>query len=530
MKNRSLLRINSCFPWTFVLLFLLLLFQSTDAQVLYQRKSVSHLNVVWLATPSAREVPPKVVEKMLREVRDALTMERFDDNPLPEPLIRRFVDEANRQGDLTMDQIASLMREHLVPPLKKLLEETAPLRARELITEAHRQEFLTTKAKEWGITEEQLERVMNSAFIYLPVLTKYSLEKGKDSDRWTAKMEGGVIWFKVIISESSSQIVERAVLTTFSMGYGNKDFAVENCAMNFARNLQVATRDLEEFQLVGQIYEVQGGDISFNLGRKEGLGYDEPMLVGEWEDLGEGKIRFVRDGWARVTRVADNRTSPSLYSHARAIKKGSWGPGMMVKEYPRLRIDVALKPTLASFKQEASIYYDEFTGFIPSFDIDAHYNVSPLFGLGSFFLVGLNLSIPPDLFYDPELSSSLWGFHFGYFKRYYLRQLGVNWEVKYGWRWFEIKEEETLWENRLSGGEVALGLDWAFSPDFNLGVQGGYKLYNPSTKWQSVSWYHFTSPSEIDLGGLKFGIYLHWSPPALPFDPFGLLRGALVGQ
>ncbi|MFN3820821.1 MAG: hypothetical protein ACK4OO_00685 [bacterium] len=524
-----------------VTLFSLISGEFLWSQVSYERKSVSHFNVVWLATPSAREIDKDDVSKLLKEIRQFLAMERFDDNPLPPDLIDQFVQEANKRSNLTLDQIASLMNIYIVPSIQKILEETAPVRARELVPEEQRQGFLATKAKEWGLTIEQLEKVMNSAYLYLPVLTKFSLKKAQQEDRWYVEMEGGVIWFRVVTSSEPPKLVQRAVLTTESMGYGKKGYAVENCAVNFARNLQIATRKLPEFSLIGQVYEVHGDKVAFNLGRKEGLGYDEPVWIGEWEEQSGGKINFKKDGWARITQVADNRQNPTLFSNAQAIKRGSWGVGMMVMECPQLPIDVSLKPMLTSFKQKElrrswwwEISWNEEDAFIFSFDLDGQYNIAPLFGRQSFLLLGFNLSFPPNDtvgISGEDVTASLWGIHLGYFKRYYFHQLGVNWETKYGWRWYGVSASgEQLLTLTLRGWEGNIGVDWAFSPSFNFGGRLGFRSYPPSRDWRWSNGDIYALGPEVDLSGVQFGVYLHWSPPALPFDPWGLFRGALLGD
>jgi hypothetical protein len=143
----------------------------------YERKSISYLNAVWLSTPDAREISQQQVNFLLNAIKAEVEMERFDFNPLPKELITDFVDAANDKSYLSVDGIAKLMQVKLMPVIKSILEGAMDERAGELVSEKGRQTFMATKAKELGITLDEIEKVMNSAYIYLPILTKFEHKK-----------------------------------------------------------------------------------------------------------------------------------------------------------------------------------------------------------------------------------------------------------------------------------------------------------------------------------------------------------------
>jgi hypothetical protein len=536
------------------------------SQVRYERKSISFVNALWLASDEARAVKGEDVSKILRNVQAQIELPRFDFNPLPQVLITDFAATANAQPSLSVDDLATLMQEKLVPPILEIVKGALPARAGELVSEEKKQLFLATKAKELGVTLEEIEKVMNSAYIYVPVLTKFSVVKEKDVDRWTCKMSGGIIWFYIDLSSGTPQVVLRIKHSTESMGYGSEAFSVESASMNFARNLQIATRSLPEFTLSAQVVEVSEDQISFNLGLKEGIGLDDPVWVGEMVSSGGEPPKFQKDGWARVRSVADNRSNSNERSTAFAIKRGDWSPGMSVIEHPRLGIDIAFKPGLFQFKSSDGyiplfgdyIHVKEpFDGMAVGMDLDAQINIAGLTRKnGTYIIVGGHILLPPAEYEDgsgrfTDLTTSLptvWGAHVGFFKRAYMRQLAFSYELKMGMKFYSVKQEFRYgdWfngytdytltiDNNTFGGEAAVDLEWASSPDLNFGARLGYRLYPVSDVWTytlkpgesgdlTESGYPFP---EIDHSGLTIGIYVHYTPPSLGFDPASMLQGAL---
>ena len=492
-------------------------------------------------------------------------MERFDFNPLPKELITDFVDAANDKSHLSVDDIANLMQAKLMPAIKSILEGAMDERAGELVSEESRQTFMATKAKELGITLDEIEKVMNSAYIYLPILTKFEHKKAKGKDNFDMTLEGGIIWFHLDVSGSEPKINLRLSQTTLSRGFGSEDFSFENAVENFARNLEVATRSIPEFKLQSTIAEVDGGDISFGLGVKEGIKMDDCFLVGEWIDYG-GSIEFEHSGWVRVGTVGKNIRSKTNRSSGWAVKRGSWARGMSVVEHPRLRIDIGIKPMLYFMEVSKGlipipigggdiIIEEDFSDPAIGVDIDAHFNISRFTGLRqSFFLVGGNVATMPglefkatDLLYT-QLSTTppfVWGFHGGFLKKWYVGQLAFTGAVKAGARYFTVEQDFTFGaldytytiQNNAFGVQFEVGLDWAATPDVNFGILGGFRGFADTETWTlainpevaTVTVWDEDFP-EVNHSGAIFGFYIHYTPPQLPFDPIGFIQGSLLDK
>lgn len=514
----------------------------------YERKSISYINALWVATPQARNVERAQIGYMLATVKEYIEMERFDYNALPEALIKNFVNAANAHETLTINGIADLMQSELAPVIIEILEQAVPERGEELVSEEMERRASVIKQKTSGITIEEIIKVMNAAYIYLPVLTGY-LEQVKDG-KYTYTIEGGIIWFHLGFHGETPFVKLRAAKTTKSLGFGSKEHAYQSAVRNFARNLKVATQEIEEFKLQAPIAEIEGDNITFKLGKKEGLGIDDCFYVGEWVQDAEANVAFDNLGWVRVGKVADNSKDKIAKSSAWAVKKDVWGVGMAVVEHPRLGIDIAVKPGFFATKvSDGSIRYVNDTKATESMafgmDIDAQYNLGRATGIRQlFFLIGGHISFPSVEFDENSFGSPqpfTWGLHGGIFKRMYLYgQHAITFEAIGGLRYFSVSttnqytNETWILNNNTGGGQINVGYDYAMSANTNFGFTAGMKFYGKSAVWtaaDSDGKEYILDPTypfpEIDLSGVTFGLYLHYSPPALSFDPIDMVKGMM---
>ena len=391
---------------------------------------------------------------------------------------------------------------------------------------------------------------MNAAYIYFPVLTGYK-EKVKD-DNYTYTVEGGIIWFHLGFREETPFIELKVSRTTTSMGFGSKKHAYKSAVRNFARNLKVATQDIEEFKLQAQIAEVDGNDITFKLGRKEGIRVDDCFYIGEWIQDYKANITFDKTGWVRIGTVADNSEDKNAKSSAYTIKSGDLGVGMTVVEHPRLGIDIAIKPGFFATKvSDGSIRYindtKETESLALGMDLDAQYNLAPATRIRQFFfLIGGHVSFPSVEFDESSFDSPqplTWGLHAGILKRIYISgQHALTFQATGGLRFFSVSttvenwitEETWILSNNTGGGQISLGYEFARSANVNMGFSAGMKFYAKSNVWTATdsdgNEYNLDpnySFPEIDLGGITFGFYIHYSPPALLFDPVELIQGMM---
>ena len=127
-------------------------------------------------------------------------------------------------------------------------------------------------------------------------------------------------------------------------------------------------------------------------------------------------------------------------------------------------------------------------------------------------------------------------------KKLYLGRIALSLSAKASYQSFSVLQKFTFdaadydykINNVTFGGQGNIGFEYALTPDFNIGLSGGYRYFPESDLWtitlDDVTLYdavEIDGSPDVELTGLNFGLYLHYSPPALPFDPIGFVRSKI---
>ncbi|MFN3135935.1 MAG: hypothetical protein ACK44H_10265, partial [Candidatus Kryptonium sp.] len=340
-----------------VLIFLLSM--GVVAQELkYERKSISYANILLVSDPSIK-VEPKESEYIVKKLREYIEMPRFDYNPIPVELLEDFKAELEFRGsNVSLDEIVEILKKKFVPKIIEILDIEKEIRARNLLTEEQRNSFIATKAKALGITAEQAMKIMNSAFIYVPVISKYNVYVDKVNQLHTVDLNAGAIWYRVIYKENGEGDLNLIVKKeTRGIGVAKigkeikhegkkvdyKEYAFRTAVIALARDIQVATRDIPEFRLGAQVAEVYSDAVSFPMGTREGIKIDDGFDIIELQENPDGDFVQTKIGFVRVTKVANNLANPRAFSRAQVIIGSGIEPGVYVSERPRLPIDVVVR-------------------------------------------------------------------------------------------------------------------------------------------------------------------------------------------
>jgi len=563
----------------------------------YERKSVSFIDAVWLMDPSVRNMPDKYVRTILDRFKEKIMMKRFDFNPLPESLISDFVNQANaldfpaasgsgesygaalsgfkpqRGDDPMLDSITAIMERTLVPKIVDIVNTQKEMRARGLLTEQQQNSFITDKAKETGITASELKRIMNSAFIFIPLARAYGA--GMKDKTYRAKMDVGIIWWR--ITTTGDRPRAEPVVKKFSLSIGQgvsgknyitrdgtvgyREFAFRSLVKNGVRNLVVATQELPEFRLSTQVLEKNFGSVTFEMGEKEGVRVDQKFRIIHKMDNGDGTVTTKKRGWVMVNRIGKG---DGVHRTKARIIAGSPRIGSELSEYPRLGLDISLSGRNFPFSAE------ERTGIthtIDSLDMRDAYG----FGAHASYNFGQFIRIP-QLWFDfgfglgfgsaegsitllegfstisyPFKSTTAMTFEFSLIKKFYLRRLAVSLQPIFGLQSVSVTtdkmtsgivERSYRLENGAMGFAVHGGIDFAITPAINLAVGGGYQLYGEFTEWtaqrregsgkrEDVSITGLDEDTPVNHSGIRLQGKITFSPPALPFDPLDFLRSRI---
>ncbi len=566
---------------------------STKEAGAYERKSVTYIDALWLMDESVRGLPPHQVREILDAVKRALFMRRFDYNPVPDSLLRDFVAQANAikypyvneaiatagGADPMLDSIAAVMERTVVARVLEIVDLNKELRAANLTSEQERNSFIADKAKTMGITVDDIEKVMNSAYIFLPLIRGYTAEL-KDS-AYSTGLAAGIVWFRISTKGEKARAIPVVKSITYSSGVSMKDrhyatgsgmvdyreFAFLSAVKNAARNLTVATQQIPDFRLSGQVVDKGFMSVGFNLGKREGISVDDKYQIVEITEDESGKQTAKKSGWVMVTSVADSSSKHGYKSSAEVIG-GSPYMGAVLSEYPRLPLDLIIRGRMFAFSAKDTVtdLIDHLTlanGY--GGGIDIQYNLGRLFGLNQFFFglsggVGTGaVSGYKDSLYDSingldhggaKISSLLnWSVELSLVKKFYIGRLAIVLQPEVGYQSLILQTDK--WTNGSGDDEYYMltnaalgfaangGLEFALSPSVNLGVGAGYQMYGTSSNWdysyktgsggnwQKIATVNNSTP--VNQTGVTASAYLVWSLPSIAFDPLDALRGVAGG-
>jgi len=523
----------------------------------YTRKSVAFLDAL-MVTDSRIRLNPEDEKYLLTAIHNGIRIARFDYNPLPDMVRYTFKEQLRAKGVVSESELIALIEATIVPEIVRILDIEKEIRAQNLVDETQRNSFISIKAKELGITADQIEQVMNASYIYLPFLTSYTVSKPKDDPNLTVTIKGGLFWYHIVPGDDP-YLESIVTLHTEASGSAEKaksdaeSEAFRLAASTFAINLQVLTRDIEMFKLSAPIAAIEKRTVKFPLGTAEGIKLDDPFFVGEYFQTSGDKITFKKSGFVRVSKVGDNRQDPRQLSAAYAIQKGDWVKGMTMVEHPRVGVDVALKPrgffmninegVFAS--EDFLIFFDDYDGFAFGADLDFQINIAPLTNKRQSFLVaGATAGVVPvkselystDTFIDwviPDANNSaglVYGYT-GYMRRFYFGPVAIHGEALIGIQYLLItdkyNDKDVTISNNSLGGRLNLALEYALNIDSNIGIFAGFQAF-PSFDWWTIKYgdkeidvanYADTDKPSISSLSPTFGIYFHYSPPTLSFNP-----------
>jgi len=523
----------------------------------YERKSVTFVNMLWVMDKSVRDMPAGNAEAALEKIKEAMTMDRFDYNALPEAATRDFIAKAGAEENLTVDQIARIMDETLVPKILQVVDLNKELRAQNYTSEAERKSFYATKAKEFGYTDVEIAKVMNAAYLYIPFAQNYwsrtSYINWPFVRRYKVKMDLGALWYRISTKGEKPQVklVFKCMTTLHGTAPGNvilwfgskthtvdgktisaEEYTYQRGLKNVVRNLKVATKDMPDFRISGQVVENGFNSVGFDRGSREGIEVDDKYRLTELEELPDGSIKEQNAGWVSVTSVADAADGTKGYISNASTIAGKPGTGTVLSEYARVPIDMALKLVTFSGVRDTN-NYQLFSGSL-GVQLDARYNIGHFFNwpqlfaavgysYGSTDKIGDNYKAIPNDFTDRTsyASAGFGGFTFYLLQRYNFSRFSLGGEVGWAKPGLTATGEDTSgnFYRRLGGtGGWYYGgnLGIALHPAVTLEVGAVYETAGISGQF---------FPNIADQSGIRARVGLVYSPKSMLVDPVDFLRG-----
>ncbi len=559
-------------------------FRSISSAALYERKSVSYLNAL-LLTDSHIEIGRDELDFLLKEVESKLSLERYDYNPLPDTLLREFLRRAHTEEPLTLTEISSLLGETIVPQIERLLQENLEQRAAGLVSSEAKTSWVAQKAKSLGITAVELEKILNSSYIYFPVLSRI---KRKEQGRlFSVELNGTVMWYRLFLTGEKPELrlmtnLERSAMDA-ATGIGRADaeqsfrgrsmpgrkYAFYAAAEVFARNMEVAARELPDFKLAGTVREVDKNSVAFDIGTKEGVGLDDKFFIKQMVEDGAafgeetvGLVQVTKVGFSgfserNLARMKFRGEEPAKReiqaTEARIVTGTGYDEGMAVVEYPRLGLDVGIglhgytitfgaTDTLRHLINKAN---DEISNGV-GLKLSAHYNTAKWSGVSQLYLMleaGLGVvGIDAKDYWDNSVAAANYQtIAGGAVKKFNFRRVSIPIKMLVGmqavdlegwWSVFENRDGERLIKVRNSAiGLIAgSGVEVLLTPAASLQLGVEYRLFSRSDRWDVIVGDDFRLPERgpwVETSGINIGLTFVYSPPRLTFDPANIVKTAL---
>ncbi len=320
----------------------------------YERKSVSSLgSVLFKAQPNK-----EVLDVVLNRLKYHLEIPRFDYNTLSSNAVSEFVKEANTT-DLTPEAIASSLNKTIIPKLEAAVSAAAEMRAKGNLKEEDLARAAVDKMKGSGLTVEDLMKVMNSAYLYLPVVS--ALEEENKEGMTTYSIEGYVLWYQMKKQKDGGYKAEivgdsKSVKKGYGSGKNDQTYSLKTRSVDaalyskviavntWAKNLAVTMREIPAFRLSGEVKNAEGKMVEAGLGKKEGLGLDDGYNAIDFYENDNGEMETKELGFFRVFKVEDNLANPNGTSQFKQYFGEIVERGMILYERPKLGIDLTIQP------------------------------------------------------------------------------------------------------------------------------------------------------------------------------------------
>jgi hypothetical protein len=546
----------------------------------YTRKAVAAIRSVALTQEGIR-ITGQQQELLNEALENHLILARFDQLVLPASLQQQFSQRV--QGRVVSDaDLQSDLDAIVVPTMEWVLQTTLEDRAGKDRVVWDRRSFLKDKAHSRGFTVEELENMMDCAFLYVPYLTKCEI-KGS-GDKTSVNLAGGLHWYFLDLSgEGGPHMVKACQVASSATGgpgswsvwaaqnvdvvrewtsflwkskpksssQGGEDdddlppelSAFRNAANHLALNLSTKTRNAkgcEGLRMMFRISDVEGSTILCHGGCKEGLTIDDRYEVFDIYEDETGLEHREKKGHCMVRKVADNREDGDALSRARMIiGGGDVALGMEVSEVARMGIDLSVRPLWSPFKIDSLPSGSLLSVNEPTedgaygLDLTLDMNVGRRIGVSQFFIsVGGGYGyVPVDikLLSEDVKRGAIVGLHGGLSKRFYLGRPAVRFDVDYGLYTFSVdkKIDETKWQlkNQYQAVRGGGGLELALSTNLNFGVYGGYQWTSDRGGWklkvddsESPEW--ATDFEGVDSDGPYAGVVFTYALASLGWNPF----------
>lgn len=551
----------------------------------FERKSLTILPVTLSQTS-------RYSDELLKGVLNLPQTSRFDYNNISPKYIKDFESEFRKSGFDPKDPTGEKSKEAIIKaivnsalePVVKIvcnqdsIDDRFKRQQKRIVTSAASSGKISTTG------EQDALLLINGAFI--PVIVLYNVESKDNS----ATATGTLYWYRIDASQVKWDTIIQANGSIYPTNYKDvkvhfvsvnnissvgtvkkKDEKIDNSASGklFGSALKGNTEPqedaklsadqkavkglpeqiikvaytMEDFKIRGVVQTVDP-DYTIDVGKKEDAYVDQGYKIYETRLGADKKPYSVYTGFIRVDKVGNNVNNIED-SRAYSIIASGIEQGHVAISHDQ-GLDFYIRPSYKTINipketgrlvYSSNLYNEDVNSSI-NIDAGLYFNMAKITNVPQLFM-GINASFgfpnatSTDAF-DGTTQSTL-QVDISVMKKIWLSRFNVFGEINFGVNSFNIGNIPTLSDSKLTigtglayGAGINAGLEYAFSPDLNIGVQAGYRYVLPTTtlttqlgdgekkeysKDNNLGIWSTAKLDDLNLGGLNLGLKVSYSLP-----------------
>jgi hypothetical protein len=530
----------------------------------YVRKSLMILPHLYWLGEGGIQIRPRHKPVIIKALRDSLMhMSRFDINPVNTKAARALANTWTGTPGHSATLLDQLVKDQLSVDLLGSMMGAVKERAEKNLTEDQVNSFMVDKAKESGVTAAELNLVLNSGYVVVPVTSFLAYGTNKDGG-YEATVKGGVILYKVQVTKEKIWLEKRADLirtgrfTVDKDGYSALDIVMVPAAIRalplkesvmygaidkMLSAVMQDMRDLPEFRLLSQISWAEKEQFQAPFGSSEikDVPLDKFFEQVESIEKKDGSVKDEITAWGFVNKpyqfkypVKTVDSNVAEYTWQGYMPSGTPQTYATIREYSRVPIDVDFRLGVASMGLKGSLVND--TGALVELSGMGLYGqlqtmIAPVFGVSQLaFRIDFNYKMLPldsgayilrTSFFDYDLTSiGSYDIGFGLQKKFWMGRivpsLGVDLTV--GEIYLNASTPLAIVDYGFAdyyvGARATLGAEYAITPNFRLGVSGAGTFNSNLGSWaftvdgKKAADVTFAETPKMTALGFEAGVYV----------------------
>ena len=372
------------------------------------------------------------------------------------------------------------------------------------------------------VSGENVDKIMNGAYILFPSIDVFTLTSFKDKDKktqytcvltisvkiYSGENTGSVEnpdWKPKLIKTISASGTNRGLGLGSLMNFANlkkknpKKEAVDDALSAMLLFLEKDLKNVEAFKIKAMVTEAKPKKdiIKFNFGKNVGVNLDDAYQIGYYQKTKAGKQKFVETGYMKVRDIKKEESRGQLLIVTNKYgdkEEDLFNEYDQVIEYPLVGLNFQLGGGIASFKSFDDIDNDtsepQETSTSISFGLEAQYNIAKFVKISELYLnVSADFLLTSaeakidylDETFEIELTTFV--YEIGFKKKFFIRRVIPYFGVNFGYEMLHADDKDNM-----SGGFVEdltsigvtpnLGLNILVSKGLYLDINAGWRIYS----------------------------------------------------